>query len=172
MTYNTDTGVGRKVYEIIKFVLTAISVAVIMVTVSQTKEMATLLWEYWTKTDKGYMWTINIIIAIIVGKMMIGRQKGKAAVVLKLLLMFCVTIISECLLWHRSDIWKKLVESEMIRHNIILVGGGIIAATIAFILHIKDIDYSDKPESEPESEQESEPEPESEPEFTPKSGKK
>lgn len=148
--YNTQTGTGRRIYETIKFVCTAILIAVLMVTISQTKVMATSLWDYWTKTDKGYMWTLNIIIAVIVGSWMFGRRKGKTIAALKLLVMFCVAIISECLLWHHSDIWGIIV-SQMTMNNLILAGGGIVAATIAFVLHIKDIDYSEpEPEYEPE----------------------
>lgn len=140
--YNTYTGFGRQVFETVKFVFTAIIIAVLMVTVSQTKAMATSLWEYWTQTDKGYMWTINVAVAVLAGRLVFGRKRGKVIVVLKGLFMFCMTIALECLLWHRKDILGIIV-AQMTWSNLILAAGGIVAATIAFIIHIKDVDYGD-----------------------------
>lgn len=143
--YNTYTGFGRQVFETVKFVFTAIIIAVLMVTVSQTKAMATSLWEYWTQTDKGYMWTINVAVAVLAGRLVFGRKRGKVIVILKGLFIFCMTIALECLLWHREDI-LGIIAAQMTWSNLIIAAGGITAATIAFIIHIKDVDYGDEPE--------------------------
>lgn len=142
MRINMEIGFGRKVYETIKFVLTAILIAVLMVAVSQIKSMSMLLWKYWTEVDRGYMWTINIVVAAAVTKIMFIKQKGAIMFTLKCASTFILAILVECILWHRKDIWS-IISPQITLNRIMLSGAGIFAATLAFIFHIKGIDYGD-----------------------------
>lgn len=138
--YDFSTGIGRKITETVKFVFTAILIAVIMVTVTQIKAIAILIWEYWTMVDKGYMWTVNIVLTIALIKIIFRKKKGVMAFAVKCAVAFVFTILLELVIWHRKDIWD-IISPQITWNRLILAGAGIFAATIAFILHIKDIDY-------------------------------
>lgn len=139
--YDFSTGIGRKIAETVKFVLTAILIAVIMVTLTQAKTIAVLIWEYWTKVDLGYMWTANIILAIALTKIMFRKRRGAVVFFIKGAIIFIFAILFDCVLWHGKDIWN-IISPQITWNRLMLAGAGILAATIAFILHIKDIDYN------------------------------
>lgn len=137
---------GRKFEETLKFVILATVIALVLVFFGQTTGIISAVFNWCTKTDLGYMWVINIVAALLVTNVIyyfITKEKlGLIGMLLKGLIEMLLTFIAECAIWHRAEVWEMFI-SGFSWGKVSLAGLGILVATLAFLNHLRGIDYGD-----------------------------
>lgn len=138
---------GRKFEETLKFVILATVIAFVLVFFGQTTGIISAVFNWCTQTDLGYMWVINIVVAILLTNVLfyfVTKEKlGLIGHVVKVILEALFTLIAECAIWHRGEAWQVLTEGFSWA-KVSLAGLGILAATVAFLVHLRGIDYGEE----------------------------
>lgn len=92
----------------LKFVAKVIIISLVFLVVVTVPQILVEVWGY-LKSDIGYMWTINMAIAIIVSISVFAvlkhqRVRGWLIWTLAILTMLIVVVVCECLIWHPNEI--------------------------------------------------------------------
>lgn len=133
-----DRGIGRKVYETMKFVLTAVIITVVGVIIfTRIREIVSLLTKCLVE-DKVYMRLISLFVAVVV--FITIRRKKEGAFLVNFLRIVGIIILAECILWHGSEVFQ-LISIKIEWNDLIKVFAGIGISMLAFILHLREIDY-------------------------------
>lgn len=126
------------------YLLTAALVALILIVGWNIPQIVAKIWKYCLNDDKGYMWVVNLLIGAVVTFVIVKLlKKGGILTNLIAIMAFILSvIISECAMWHRSD----MVELFRMRYSSDTVTGiaiGIIASFIAFLMYIRTVEYDE-----------------------------
>lgn len=122
-----------KAKKTLRFVVVAIMIAAIFAMGANMKDVMVEIWKYIIEIDKGYMWIINIAIGAVVA-ILVSQIDSKLAKVISVILFVVAVLVSECLLWHRSEIGATLIEGIIKKETLINTGIGVLASTIAYII--------------------------------------
>ncbi len=116
------------------FVAIAVIAAIVLVTgVKSLTDILKSVWTFALETDKGYMWIVNIAIAAVIAYVL-SQGKSKAAKVFAVIGFFVTLIISECAIWHRTEIWAIIAGNTFQTERITNVALGVVASAIAFVI--------------------------------------
>lgn len=137
--------------EILKFMCMTAVFVVLTCVLAKVPAVFMSIFKYCTEVDKGWIWFINMAVAILVGWFVASKFPSSYKVPAALIVGFLTLIIVECLVWHPSEI-GKLIVNGITWKSIATTAVTMVAAAIAFVLHIKDIDYGEE-ESEEDSEE-------------------
>ncbi len=139
------------------FVVLALVIAGIFLTVATVPKMLIEVWKY-MGSDVGYKWVINMavgfIVAIIVRIICKKAQyTNTVANLIAAALMLIMIVVCECVIWHSKE-FGELITSRLTIHKVAYMGLGILAAIISYLV----VEYSTKKEGAPQPTPESKPE--------------
>ncbi len=127
-----------RIIRLVKFMITAMLIAVITVVVAKIPLIFIDVYKYCTIEDKGYMWVINIISAAIVAvAIRLLTRKKSGSVILAISTFILCLPAAELTIWHREYIWS-VISIELPKESWIAFGVGIMSAVIAYVLELKE----------------------------------
>lgn len=128
-----------KILTIAAFVLITVALVIIARVGENSVSVLKKIYNFCAKTDKGYMWIINIIVATIISKI-ITKIKVIAKVenniiltILSSLIFIMSVVVAEIVLWHPNEVPNML---GLKINSVKDLSTGIISATITFGLFI------------------------------------
>lgn len=131
---------GKKGYfaDMFSFLVKIILVILICGAIAQTRLLAKAIWEFCVTTDKGYMWVINMAIAMAVAIVIWNKQrtlKIPFRIIVCAFVFIVILCVSEIVLWHASEIWT-LISAEISEEKVEAVLAMIIISELAYIIHV------------------------------------
>lgn len=136
-----------KMITLLGFVLVTVTLVAITRVAANGAGTIRKVYNFCMSTDKGYMWLINVIIAIIISKLIaklkvLAKMKDSKILTVISCLTFIVSIIAaEILIWHPAEIKSMLgIKIDSIKD----LATGIISATIVFGLYLATINYDEE----------------------------
>lgn len=120
-----------------KFAVVAVFIAMIFIVGANTPDLFKAIWKYATEVDKGYMWIVNIVIGAIVA-VIVAQGRSKTAKFLAMISFLIAVLLSECIIWHRSEITAILMSATDQEEKWVYVGIGVLASIIAYLIVEKD----------------------------------
>lgn len=146
----------KKMGKMSMFVVLALVIAGIFLTVATVPKMLIEVWKY-MGIDVGYKWVINMmvgfIVAIIVRKICQKANNNILANVIAAGVMLIVVVTCECVIWHPKE-FGELITSRLTIQKVAYMGLGILAAVLSYLV----VELSSKERSTQSPEEVSEPE--------------
>lgn len=135
----------KKMGKMSMFVVLALVIAGIFLTVATVPKMLIEVWKY-MGIDVGYKWVINMavgfIVAIIVRIICKKAQYNNiVANVIAAAMMLIMIVTCECVIWHPKE-FGELITSKVTINKLAYMGLGILAAIISYVV----VEYSTKKE--------------------------
>ena len=126
----------KKMGKMSMFVVLALVIAGIFLTVATVPKMLIEVWKY-MGIDVGYKWVINMmvgfIVAIIVRKICQKANNNILANVIAAGVMLIVVVTCECVIWHPKE-FGELITSRLTIQKVAYMGLGILAAVLSYLV--------------------------------------
>jgi len=109
---------------------------VIAICVITLPQIISEVWGYMSK-DVGYVWVINMLIAIVVAMIIanVTQFKDGIRIALAIVTFVIVAIACECIIWHPSEI-SALISSKVTVKEAMWAVLGLVVSIVAYALQM------------------------------------